>query len=117
MCLSACTAVASKRCTTVDCMLAQEITRPLFQTCVKDLSIHDHLPPIRQRRINREYRYPATNLSTYHTLIKSGFMAPSPYDWCKAYAKSKATIQMPTAFTQASLRPPGNDPIQSRSAR
>lgn len=75
-------------CVAVACLHAQTASAVRDQ-CMHDLSRYTHLTKVEQDRIEQTYRYPLTNAESYGNWVRMGGRGPSPWQWCRNYARAR----------------------------
>ncbi|MEM7078989.1 MAG: hypothetical protein AAF513_10210 [Pseudomonadota bacterium] len=86
--MSGCASTAQELvdCTTISCV-DQQTAKTIARQCRADLNDHHMMSMGEKRRVNATYRYPLTNEKTYINLLRTGSVGPSPYTWCRRYAR------------------------------
>ncbi|MEM7001556.1 MAG: hypothetical protein AAF529_12285 [Pseudomonadota bacterium] len=77
-------------CRTADCF-AKQTQKELREQCHRDLTRY---PRSRSARkvVDAKYRYPFTDAKTYYAWVRYGGSGPSPFEWCKHYAKQVSVV-------------------------
>ena len=90
--IAGCAADSTQSCRTLACMHIQA-RGEIANNCMRHLVRY---PRKLQEQIDAEYRYPLTNQDSYFAWLKLGNRGPSPWEWCKSYAKVKYRVAIPT---------------------
>ena len=96
---ASCASRQPEPCNSLAC-LHDQARQEIAEACTHDLWAY---PPRRQDAIDAEYKYPLTNHDTYSLWVRMGHRGPSPWEWCRSYAKVKYT----TALSGGSARSSG----------
>ena len=83
-----CSSTPAEPCSSVAC-IKEEAAAELAKECRYHLFRYEYYNRRTQEAVRAKYPYPLTSAQSYNEWVKMGGTAPSPWDWCAAWASAR----------------------------